>query len=94
MQSELDRTITRELNNGECVKPGSVTQILLNGSGLCVRMELVIMVPVVSLLSATAELDMASAHMSLVGSPSKVELDPVSRATQQYLEVLIKNKKI
>ncbi|XP_074490083.1 ankyrin repeat domain-containing protein 26 isoform X7 [Sebastes fasciatus] len=50
MQSELDRNISKELNN------------------------------------ATAELDVASARMSPVGSASRVELDPVSRATQQYLE--------
>uniref|UniRef100_A0AAZ1Y196 Ankyrin repeat domain-containing protein 26-like n=1 Tax=Oreochromis aureus TaxID=47969 RepID=A0AAZ1Y196_OREAU len=57
MQSELDRSITRELNN------------------------------------ATADLDVASARMSPVGSARK-ELDPVSRATQQYLEVLKKNSMI
>ncbi|XP_005728275.1 ankyrin repeat domain-containing protein 26 isoform X3 [Pundamilia nyererei] len=57
MQSELDRSITKELNN------------------------------------ATAELDVASARMSPVGSPRR-ELDPVSRATQQYLEVLKKNSMI
>lgn len=51
-------------------------------------------VPVLCLLSATAELDIASARMSPGGSASKVELDPISRAKQQYLEVLIKNKKI
>ncbi|XP_049430274.1 ankyrin repeat domain-containing protein 26 isoform X10 [Epinephelus fuscoguttatus] len=58
MQSELDKGISRELNN------------------------------------ATAELDAASARMSPVGSASRVELDPVSRATQQYLEVLKKNNMI
>ncbi|XP_078023828.1 ankyrin repeat domain-containing protein 26 isoform X10 [Epinephelus lanceolatus] len=58
MQSELDKSISRELNN------------------------------------ATAELDAASARMSPVGSASRVELDPVSRATQQYLEVLKKNNMI
>ncbi|XP_042352084.1 ankyrin repeat domain-containing protein 26 isoform X3 [Plectropomus leopardus] len=58
MQSELDKSISRELNN------------------------------------ATAELDAASARMSPVGSVSRVELDPVSRATQQYLEVLKKNSMI
>ncbi|XP_031138641.1 ankyrin repeat domain-containing protein 26 isoform X14 [Sander lucioperca] len=58
MQSELDRNISKELNN------------------------------------ATAELDSASARMSPVGSASRVELDPVSRATQQYLEVLKKNNMI
>ncbi|XP_050929149.1 ankyrin repeat domain-containing protein 26 isoform X2 [Lates calcarifer] len=58
MQSELDRNISKELNN------------------------------------ATAELDIASARMSPVGSASRVELDPVSRATQQYLEVLKKNNMI
>ncbi|XP_035521282.1 ankyrin repeat domain-containing protein 36C isoform X2 [Morone saxatilis] len=41
-----------------------------------------------------AELDVASARMSPVGSASRVELDPVSRATQQYLEVLKKNNMI
>ncbi|XP_032379301.1 ankyrin repeat domain-containing protein 26 isoform X5 [Etheostoma spectabile] len=44
--------------------------------------------------NATAELDSASARMSPVGSASRVELDPVSRATQQYLEVLKKNNMI
>ncbi|KAM3610015.1 uncharacterized protein V6R79_023883 [Siganus canaliculatus] len=58
MQNELDRNISKELNN------------------------------------ATAELDVASARMSPVGSASRVELDPVSRATQQYLEVLKKNNRI
>ncbi|TMS05655.1 Ankyrin repeat domain-containing protein 26 [Larimichthys crocea] len=58
MQSELDRKISKELNN------------------------------------ATAELDLASARMSPVGSASRVELDPVSKATQQYLEVLKKNNMI
>ncbi|GLD58997.1 ankyrin repeat domain-containing protein 26-like isoform X1 [Lates japonicus] len=58
MQNELDRNISKELNN------------------------------------ATAELDIASARMSPVGSASRVELDPVSRATQQYLEVLKKNNMI
>ncbi|XP_039664184.1 LOW QUALITY PROTEIN: ankyrin repeat domain-containing protein 26 [Perca fluviatilis] len=58
MQSELDRNISKELNN------------------------------------ATAELDSASARMSPVGSASRVELDPISRATQQYLEVLKKNNMI
>ncbi|XP_063335327.1 ankyrin repeat domain-containing protein 26 isoform X4 [Pelmatolapia mariae] len=57
MQSELDRSITKELNN------------------------------------AAAELDVASARMSPVGSARR-ELDPVSRATQQYLEVLKKNSMI
>ncbi|XP_056243414.1 ankyrin repeat domain-containing protein 26 isoform X8 [Seriola aureovittata] len=46
------------------------------------------------LINATAELDVASARMSPVGSASRVELDPVSRATQQYLEVLKKNNMI
>ncbi|TKS68220.1 Ankyrin repeat domain-containing protein 26 [Collichthys lucidus] len=58
MQSELDRKISKELNN------------------------------------ATAELDLASARMSPVGSASRVELDAVSKATQQYLEVLKKNYEI
>ncbi|KAK9516378.1 hypothetical protein VZT92_024313 [Zoarces viviparus] len=40
---------------------------------------------------ATAELDVTSARMSPVGSASRAELDPVSRATQQYLEVLKRN---
>ncbi|XP_008282227.1 ankyrin repeat domain-containing protein 26 [Stegastes partitus] len=44
--------------------------------------------------NATAELDVASARLSPVGSASRVELDPVSRATQQYLEVLKKNNRI
>lgn len=53
------------------------------------------MLTVVSLRSsATAELDVASARMSPVGSASRVELDPISRATQQYLEVLKKNNMI
>ncbi|KAM8750994.1 ankyrin repeat domain-containing protein 26 isoform 9-T11 [Acanthopagrus schlegelii] len=43
---------------------------------------------------ATTELDVASARMSPVGSASRVELDPISRATQQYLEVLKKNNMI
>ncbi|XP_054865220.1 ankyrin repeat domain-containing protein 26 isoform X9 [Amphiprion ocellaris] len=46
------------------------------------------------LSSATAELDAASERLSPVGSASRVELDPVSRATQQYLEVLKKNNRI
>ncbi|XP_045900844.1 ankyrin repeat domain-containing protein 26 isoform X7 [Micropterus dolomieu] len=58
MQTELDRNISKELNN------------------------------------ATAELDVASARMSPVGSASREKLDPVSRATQQYLEVLKKNNMI
>ncbi|XP_058500757.1 ankyrin repeat domain-containing protein 26 isoform X4 [Solea solea] len=58
MQSELDRNISKELDN------------------------------------ASAELDAASARLSPVGSVSRVELDPVSRATQQYLEVLKKNNMI
>ncbi|AWP08092.1 putative ankyrin repeat domain-containing protein 26 isoform 5 [Scophthalmus maximus] len=58
VQSELDRNISKELNN------------------------------------ATAELDVASARLSPVGSVSRSELDPVSRATQQYLEVLKKNNMI
>ncbi|XP_069384346.1 ankyrin repeat domain-containing protein 26 isoform X19 [Paralichthys olivaceus] len=58
MQSELDRNISKELNN------------------------------------ATAELDVGSARLSPVGSVSRVELDPFSRATQQYLEVLKKNNMI
>ncbi|XP_034391748.1 ankyrin repeat domain-containing protein 36C isoform X1 [Cyclopterus lumpus] len=44
--------------------------------------------------SATAELDVTSARLSPVGSASRVELDPVSRATQQYLEVLKMNNMI
>ncbi|XP_078139397.1 ankyrin repeat domain-containing protein 26 isoform X2 [Centroberyx gerrardi] len=40
---------------------------------------------------ATSELEGGSARMSPVGSASGAELDPVSRATQQYLEVLKKN---
>lgn len=44
--------------------------------------------------SATAELDVTSARVSPVGSASRVELDPVSRATQQYLEVLKMNSMI
>lgn len=43
------------------------------------------------LKNATAELNLASARLSPVGSAS---MDPVSRATQQYLEVLKKNHKI
>ncbi|XP_030628026.1 ankyrin repeat domain-containing protein 26 [Chanos chanos] len=49
---------------------------------------------------ATAELEGSSVRMSPVGSASgsqrslNVELDPVSRATQQYLEVLKKNHMI
>ncbi|XP_068458812.1 ankyrin repeat domain-containing protein 26 isoform X5 [Clinocottus analis] len=58
MQRELDRNISKELNN------------------------------------ATAELDVTSARVSPVGSASRAELDPVSRATQQYLEVLKKNNMI
>ncbi|MEQ2288498.1 hypothetical protein AMECASPLE_023151, partial [Ameca splendens] len=46
------------------------------------------------LSNATAELDAASARLSPVGSASRVELDPLSRATQQYLEVLKKNHRI
>lgn len=46
------------------------------------------------LSNATAELDMASARMSPVGSASRVDLDPLSRAKQQYLEVLKKNHRI
>ncbi|XP_041651045.1 ankyrin repeat domain-containing protein 26 isoform X7 [Cheilinus undulatus] len=58
MQSELDRSISKELNN------------------------------------ATAELYVTSARMSTAGSVSRAELDPVSTATQQYLEVLKKNNMI
>ncbi|XP_029009233.1 ankyrin repeat domain-containing protein 26 isoform X2 [Betta splendens] len=58
MQSELDRNISKELNN------------------------------------ATAELNVAADRLSPVGSASRVELDPVSRATQQYLEVLKRNNMI
>ncbi|XP_028307523.1 ankyrin repeat domain-containing protein 26 isoform X3 [Gouania willdenowi] len=43
------------------------------------------------LSSAKAELDIATARLSPVGSASRAEADPVSRATQQYLEVLKKN---
>ncbi|XP_061750561.1 ankyrin repeat domain-containing protein 26-like isoform X2 [Nerophis ophidion] len=43
---------------------------------------------------ASAELDVSLARMSPVGSASRVELDPVSRAKQQYLEVLKKNHEI
>ncbi|KAM9854819.1 ankyrin repeat domain-containing protein 26 [Aulostomus maculatus] len=46
------------------------------------------------LSSAAAELDVASARMSPVGSASRVELDPLTRAKQQYLEVLKKNNMI
>ncbi|XP_024865989.1 uncharacterized protein si:ch211-272n13.3 isoform X3 [Kryptolebias marmoratus] len=46
------------------------------------------------LSSAAAELDAASVRMSPVGSASRAELDPVSRATQQYLEVLKKNNRL
>ncbi|XP_029993452.1 ankyrin repeat domain-containing protein 26 isoform X10 [Sphaeramia orbicularis] len=46
------------------------------------------------LSNATAELDVASARMSPVGSASRVDLDPLSRAKQQYLEVLKKNHRI
>ncbi|KAM4733889.1 ankyrin repeat domain-containing protein 26 isoform 10-T12 [Anableps anableps] len=46
------------------------------------------------LINATAELDAATARLSPVGSASRVELDPLSRATQQYLEVLKKNHRI
>lgn len=45
-------------------------------------------------LSAKAELDVASVRMSPVGSASRTERDPLSRAKQQYLEVLKKNHKI
>lgn len=44
--------------------------------------------------SATAELDIATMRLSPVGSASRVDLDPVSRATQQYLEVLKRNNMI
>ncbi|XP_057693533.1 ankyrin repeat domain-containing protein 26 isoform X4 [Corythoichthys intestinalis] len=43
---------------------------------------------------ASAELDISLARMSPVGSASRVELDPVSRAKQQYLEVLKKNHEV
>lgn len=46
------------------------------------------------LSNATAELDIASARMSPVGSASRVDLDPLNRAKQQYLEVLKKNHRI
>uniref|UniRef100_A0A1A8Q4R9 Ankyrin repeat domain 30B n=3 Tax=Nothobranchius rachovii TaxID=451742 RepID=A0A1A8Q4R9_9TELE len=46
------------------------------------------------LSTATAELDAASVRMSLGGSASRVEMDPLSRATQEYLEVLKKNNRI
>ncbi|CAJ1056230.1 ankyrin repeat domain-containing protein 26 isoform X12 [Xyrichtys novacula] len=55
MQSELDRNITRELNN------------------------------------ATAELDVSLAGMPTAASAPRTQLDPVSAATQEYLEVLKKN---
>ncbi|XP_034541218.1 ankyrin repeat domain-containing protein 26 isoform X6 [Notolabrus celidotus] len=58
MQSELDRNISKELNN------------------------------------ATAELYVTSTPMSTAGLASRAELDPVSTATQQYLEVLKKNNMI
>nr|XP_040018043.1 ankyrin repeat domain-containing protein 26 isoform X9 [Gasterosteus aculeatus aculeatus] len=58
MQSELDKNISKELNN------------------------------------AAAELDVSAARLSPVGSSSRGELDPASRATQQYLEVLKKNRMI
>ncbi|XP_077567502.1 ankyrin repeat domain-containing protein 26 [Stigmatopora nigra] len=58
MQRQLDRSISRELNQ------------------------------------ASAELDVSLARMSPVGSASRVELDPVSRAKQQYLEVLKKNHEV
>nr|XP_057931196.1 ankyrin repeat domain-containing protein 26 isoform X2 [Doryrhamphus excisus] len=43
---------------------------------------------------ASTELDISLARMSPVGSASRVELDPVSRAKQQYLEVLKKNHEV
>ncbi|XP_035988419.1 ankyrin repeat domain-containing protein 26 isoform X3 [Fundulus heteroclitus] len=46
------------------------------------------------LSNAAAELDAASTRLSPVGSASGVELDPLSRAAQQYLEVLKKNHRI
>ncbi|KAM7003514.1 ankyrin repeat domain-containing protein 26 [Tautogolabrus adspersus] len=55
MQSELDKNISKELNN------------------------------------ATAELYVTSAQMSTAASSSRAELDPVSTAAEQYLEVLKKN---
>lgn len=84
MQRELDRNISKELSSGEwsevvCMKPSSEPQ----SDGYCFFWS-----------SATAELDAASVRMSPVGSASRVELDPVSRATQQYLEVLKKNNRI
>ncbi|XP_038126807.1 uncharacterized protein LOC119773752 [Cyprinodon tularosa] len=46
------------------------------------------------LSKAAAELDAASIRLSPVGSAGAAELDPLSRATQQYLEVLKKNRRI
>ncbi|KAF7662436.1 hypothetical protein LDENG_00236180 [Lucifuga dentata] len=46
------------------------------------------------LSQAASELDGGLARMSPVGSASGVELDPLSRATQQYLEELKKNYRI
>ncbi|XP_049578510.1 ankyrin repeat domain-containing protein 26 isoform X2 [Syngnathus scovelli] len=43
---------------------------------------------------ASTELDISLARMSPVGSASRVDLDPVSRAKQQYLEVLKKNHEV
>ncbi|XP_019748855.1 ankyrin repeat domain-containing protein 26 isoform X3 [Hippocampus comes] len=43
---------------------------------------------------ASAELDVSLARMSPVGSAARVDLDPVSRAKQQYLEVLKKNHEV
>lgn len=45
--------------------------------------------------AAKAELDVASVpRMSPVGSASWTERDPLSRTKQQYLEVLMKNRKM
>ncbi|XP_078787856.1 ankyrin repeat domain-containing protein 26 isoform X13 [Oryzias latipes] len=43
---------------------------------------------------ANTELDAACTRMSSVGSASRGELDPLSRATQEYLEVLKKNRSL
>lgn len=88
MQRELDRNISKELSSGEwseavCVEASSETQACSSNQMVNFFWS-----------SATAELDATSVRMSPVGSASRMELDPISRVTQQYLEVLKKNNRI
>lgn len=102
MQSELEKNISKELDYGEYFCLCTVENIIQVNNSFMTLMFCWNICNTGFLPSGTSELEGASTRMSPVGSAcgSQKNLnsnlivdhqDPLSRATQQYLEVLKKN---